>query len=138
MNPFNVSGKGKLFCISSGVPAPASVEIDMIVAKTLGKQAREAFISERLDKKEHFFDPVKKMKLKKIQSTTKTVKLKTAQNKIITYKQHSSVAIQLLVKSEAHGHVNVEELMKYPLSPVPYSLGTADDYMAKTDQSKGT
>ena len=27
--------------------------------------------------------------------------------------------------------------MKYPLSSVPHSLGTADGYMAKTDKSKG-
>ena len=137
MNPFNVPDEDKLYCISSGVPAPASVEKDMMAAESLGKQAKEAFITERLDMKERFFDPVKKMKLKTFQSSTKTVKLKTAQNKIITYKQHSSVALQLLVKSHAHGRVNVEELMQYPLSPIPYSLGTADGYMAKTDKSKG-
>ena len=137
MNPFNVPDEDKLYCISSGVPAPASVEKDMMAAESLGKQAKEAFITEQLDMKERFFDPVKKMKLKTFQSSTKTVKLKTAQNKIITYKQHSSVALQLLVKSHAHGRVNVEELMQYPLSPIPYSLGTADGYMAKTDKSKG-
>ena len=126
MNPFNVPNKDKLYCISSGVPAPASVEKDMMAAESLGKQAKEAFITERLDMKERFFDPVKKMKLKTFQSSTKTVKLKTAQNKIITYKQHSSVTLQLLVKSHAHGRVNVEELMQYPLS-----LGTADGCMGK-------
>ena len=87
--------------------------------------------------KKNFFSPVKKMKLRTFHSGNKTVKLKTAQNKIITYKQHSSVALQLLVKSQSHGHIDVDELLKYPLSPVPYSLGTADGFMAKTDKSKG-
>jgi len=41
------------------------------------------------------------------------------------------------VKSQAQGRVNVDELMKYPSSPLPYRLGTADGYMAKTDNSNG-
>ncbi len=45
--------------------------------------------------------------------------------------------IQLLVESQAQGRVNLDEVMKYPLSSVPYSLGTTDGYMAKNDKSKG-
>ncbi len=137
LNPFTVADHDKLYCISSGVPASASIEKDIMAAESLGKQAKESFIAERLETKEHFFDPVKKLKLKTFQSSAKTVKLRTAQNQIITYKQHSSVAIQLLVKSQAQGRINLDELMKYPLSSVPYSLGTTDGYMAKNDKSKG-
>ena len=46
------------------------------------------------------------------------------------------MAIQLLVKSQIHGQVNIEELMKYPISPVPYSLDTPDGYMTRTDKAK--
>lgn len=137
LNPFDVSDHDKLYCISSGAHAPEPVEKDMMTAEQLGKQAKETFIVDRLETKKNFFSPVKKMKLRTFHSGNKTVKLKTAQNKIITYKQHSSVALQLLVKSQSHGHIDVDELLKYPLSPVPYSLGTADGFMAKTDKSKG-
>ena len=136
-SPFDVPDHEKLYCISSGVPATLPIEKDIMRAEDAGRQAKEAFIADRLEKNQHFFEPVKKIKLKTFQSTVKTVKLKTAQNKIITYRQHSSVAIQLLVKSQPNKTVNIEELIKYPLSPVPYSLGTADGYMAKTDKSKG-
>jgi len=74
------------------------------------------------------------LKLKSFQSNSRKVKLKTADNKVITYRQHSSVALQLLVKSKQD--TELEELMKYPLSHVPYSLGTADGYMAKTNKAK--
>ena len=124
LNPFDVPDKRKLHCISSGAPAPAAVEKDMMAAESIGKQAKEKFIKERLYTKERFFDPVKKLNLETFQSGAKRVKAKTVENKIITYKQHSSVAIQLLVKLQTHGQVNIEELMKYPRSPVPYSLGT--------------
>ena len=33
--------------------------------------------------------------------------------------------------------MNIEELMKYPRSPVPYSIGTPDGYMTRTEKSKG-
>ena len=114
----------------------APVEKDMLTAEAREKQAKEAFITGRHDIEEQFFDSVKKLKLRTFKSTTKTVKLKIAQNKIITYKQDSSVALQLLVISQAHGRISVEELMKYSLSTVAYSLSTADDYMARTDKSR--
>ena len=28
-------------------------------------------------------------------------------------------------------------VLKYPLTPVPYAIGTADGFLAKTDKSKG-
>ena len=44
------------------------------------------------------------------------MKLKTAQNKVIFYRQHSSVVIQLLIKYQGLGRVNVDELVKYLLT----------------------
>ena len=33
--------------------------------------------------------------------------------------------------------IDMGELMKYPLMPVPSSIGTPDGYLLKTDKSKG-
>lgn len=35
------------------------------------------------------------------------------------------------------GNIEIEYLMKYPLTPVPYSLATADGFFFKTDKAKG-
>ena len=52
------------------------------------------------------------------------------------FKQHSNIALQLLVKSQQGNlGVDVKELMAFQLTPVPYSLGTADRFMSKTDKS---
>ena len=59
LKPFKVSDHDKPHCISSGVPTPAPVEEYMMTAEPLGKQANIAFITGRLDIKEHFFDPAK-------------------------------------------------------------------------------
>ena len=85
LNPFDVPDKGQLHCISSGAPAPAAVEKDMMAAESIGKQANQKFIKERLYTKERFFDPVKKLNLKTFQSGAKRVKAKTVENKIIRY-----------------------------------------------------
>ena len=87
-----------------------------MAAESIGKQAKERDFKESLHSEERLFDPIKKLKLKTFQSGATKVKVKTAENKVITYKQHSSVAIQLLVKSQTHGQVNIDELIKYPES----------------------
>ena len=43
------------------------------------------------------------------------------------FKQHSNIALQLLVKSQQGNlGVDVKELMAFQLTLVPYSLGTSD------------
>ena len=59
VNPFEVENKDVLCCISSGAPAPADVEEDLLSADMCGNKARDEFIEDRLVKeKASFFDPV--------------------------------------------------------------------------------
>ena len=52
------------------------------------------------------------------------------------FKQQSNVAFQLLVKSQQGNlDVDLQELMAFQLTAVPYSLGTADGFLVKTDKS---
>ena len=52
------------------------------------------------------------------------------------FKQKSNVAFQLLVKSQQRNiDVDLQELMSFQLTSVPYSLGTADGFLVKTDKS---
>lgn len=70
--------------------------------------------------------------------TKKRVKLKTSERKVIEYKQQGDIAFQLMVKAQSSGsQLNLREIMKYSLTPVPYSIGTSDNFFAKTDKSKG-
>ena len=87
--------------------------------------------------KDHFFDPVKKMRLKTMGDSKKSVKLTTAKNKVIEYRQQGNIFLQLLIRSQEGMKVEIEDLMKYPLTPIPYSLATADGFFNKTDKSKG-
>ena len=41
------------------------------------------------------------------------------------------------MRSQRGGKVEIKDLMKYPLTPVPYRLATADGFFNQTDKSKG-
>ena len=78
------------------------------------------------------------MNLKRMEDMGKNVKVKTANNKTVEYRQQGNVAMQLLVRSQTPElKIDLADLMKYPLTPEPFSIGTADGCFAKTDKSKG-
>ncbi|KAK6184936.1 hypothetical protein SNE40_007284 [Patella caerulea] len=140
INPFTILDKTKLYCLSSGAPASLQVTTDVLKADDAGLKAKQAFIRERLETSEKFFDPIKRLNLKTMATMNKSIKLTTTQNKTIEYKQQSDIAIKLLVKSQhlpEGTKLDLEKLMTFELTPVPYSLGTADGFLAKTDKSKG-
>ena len=78
------------------------------------------------------------MNLKTMEDMGKKVKVKSSKNKEMQYRQQGNIAMQLLVQSQKPEiNIDLADLMKYPLTPVPFSIGTADGCLAKTDKSKG-
>ena len=68
----------------------------------------------------------------------KVVKLKTSKNKVVEYKQQSNIAFQHLVKSQKQeAKLNMQHLLSYPITTVPYSISTADGFLASTHEAKG-
>ena len=136
INPFDVPDKERLIILSSGATVPNEIEKDVLRAEEAGRSEKEKFITERLDTREHFFEPVKRLNLKVMADMSKRVTLKSTQNKVTEYKHQGNVAFQLLVKSQ-EGDLNMvlKQLMTYQLTPVPYSLATADGFLAKTDKT---
>ena len=69
-------------------------------------------------------------------TTSAKGKLRSRQNKVTELKQQGNVAFQLLVKSEqGELDIDLKELMAFQLTPIPYSLGTADGFLFNTDKS---
>ena len=63
--------------------------------------------------------------------------VKTLSNHEAQYKQQANVAFQLLVLSQKQSEkIDMRKLIKYPLMPMPTSIGTPDGYLLKTDKSK--
>lgn len=55
---------------------------------------------------------------------------------VIQYREQSDLAFMLLVKSQClEQPIDLSELMKYSLTPVPHSLGTSDGFFNKTNKA---
>ena len=101
----------------------------MLRAEAIGREGKEIIIKKRLQQKLKFFDPIKKLKLKTMAITAKSVKVKSSANKVIELKQQGNIAFQLLLRSQdVNAPMNLEKVMTYQLTPIPYCLGTTDGF----------
>jgi len=133
--PFDQSlEKDKLYNVSSGAAVPEEITRDLLKAEEKGAKARTDFVEQRIKRNANFFEPISKMGLKTMADTTKKVKLTSSRSKVVEYKYQGNIVIKLLVKSETH-QLDLAEVMKYSLTPVPYSIGTGDGFLAKTNKA---
>ena len=139
IDPFDVEAHQKLYCLSSGVGVDMETAQDVLRAEKVGKEIKETLIKERLEEKEMFFELIAKAKLKSMSSRTKSAKLLTSSNKVVQYKQEENAAFRLLMRLYNHpgARLDLQELMSYPLTPIPYSIATADGFFAETNKAKG-
>ena len=87
INPFMVEDHDKLISVSSGAAATADIASDVLRAEAAGKEAKETFIRDRLEKNDNFFEPIKRLNLKTLGDMNKKLKVTTANNKVVQYKQ---------------------------------------------------
>ena len=67
----------------------------------------------------------------------KTVVVKTTNNRELLYRPQSNIAFQLLVRAQEQPEkIELKELVKYPLMPVPSAIGTVDGFLLKTNKAK--
>ena len=113
VNPFEVENKDFLYYISSGAPALADVEEDLLSADMSGNKARDEFIEDRLVKKTaSFFDPVKKQRLKTFASLAKCVKLTGSEKKLRQMRAERNIFGQLVPLSLKH-NISMEKTLRY-------------------------
>ena len=86
-HPWKIADKERLYCLASGTTVSEEIEIDILRADELGETLKNTFIQERLKHghEKHFFDPVRRQKLKTMEDNNKTVSLTTSQGKLIQY-----------------------------------------------------
>ena len=138
LNPFNIDdhNKDKLFSLSSGKPASEKVQENLLNYVDTGERAAEFFIQKRLvEKTIKFQDPMKKLNLHTFNSMAVVKSLSSSKKKTIQIKAERNLLGRLLLLSQEND-ISLEKLFKYPLSPIPWSLATADGGLVKTDKSK--
>lgn len=136
INPFDQTmDKSQLYSISSGAPVPDDTTQDLLNAERYGEKARAQFLQERLKTGEKFFEPIKRQNLKTMADVQRKVKLTSSASKVVEYRHTGNIVTHLLVKPQ-ECKLDMAELMKYCLTPVPYCIGTADNYLAKTNKAQ--
>ena len=133
LSPFDTSLDKDAICnVSSGAAVPEEIMKDLLT----GTKARTKFVEQRLKRYTNFFQPITKMGLKTMADTKKKVKLNSSQSKVIECNHQGNIVTKLLVKSQSH-QLGIAEVMKYSLTPVPYSIGTANEFLAKINKGAG-
>ena len=83
-NPFMIADKERLYCLASGAPVPLDVETDVLQAEATGKDAKGDFVDVlKNGEAGSFFFPIKKKKLKTMETCSKKVTLTSSQGKVV-------------------------------------------------------
>ena len=100
INPFDAEVKDNLVVLSSGATVPDDIAKDILDAEKSGKEARDKFINDRLEKNKDFYEPIKKINLKTFKDMNMKMKVTAKENKVIQYREQSNKALYLRVQSQ--------------------------------------
>ena len=134
-NPFDPSIE-QLTSIVSGRIALQDVEKDLMNAHEKGEQLFHAFVEERLvNKTKDFYSPVTRANLKTFSSMKAGSTMKMADGRKYILKADSKVFHQMLVIAQTR-KLDMRDVLKYSLGPIPWSIATADGMLLKSVKSK--
>lgn len=116
--------------IASGVEATEKIENDLLTAKETGRREFEAFVHKRLQSSEvAFHAPLQKCALKSFGDLLMKKQSKSASSDTII-KADRGLFAKMVVTAKSR-EMDMEEVLKYPLGPLPWSLATPDGAPAK-------
>jgi len=124
-----------VYCLSSSQPASDAVSASLLSYVSVGEEAAQAFIQQRLvEKSVKFHHPMHKLKLKTFQNMAVRKKLASSKQKTVKVKAERNLLGQLLMLCQSYD-VCLDKLFTYPLAPIPWCLATADGSMCKTNKA---
>ncbi len=135
MNPFTIQPTSELFCLATGKALPEPIKEDLLQCYSKGKEWRKEFQAECTADPSRFEKPIEKRKIQNAAQTAVKTKVKTKDQKLIEVQGTRDLFGRLLYLSTTSG-VNMENVLKFPLTPVPLALGHVDGTMNHTDKSK--
>lgn len=133
INPFAESESNEICHLASGATASEHLEQDLLTAHDRGKEALMLYIQKRLVSNEvGFYEAIPKLKLANFTSVAKAVKISGTD---ISLKADRNLFARLLVIAQTRD-MDLREVFKHSLGPLPWSLTSTDGSLGKTDKSK--
>ena len=134
VDPFNES-TDCLVNLSSGIRASVDIESDMLNAHSKGSDALQQFVEDRLKTgKTSFHDPLPAMRLKTFCDTAGKKNV-TCQGRNVVLWADRNLFARLTVLAQNH-QMDMREVLKRSLGPLPWVLAAADGSLAKTSKAK--
>ena len=137
MNPFTQTiDKDHLFNIATGKAAQDDTAAFLLEVPLTGSKAKDEFIEGCAEDSSRFSQPIKRQKIKNFASQAGKFKVSSAsEKKLVTVTMTRDLFGSILFHA-LQSKVDMEEVLKYPLTPVPLSLCHPDGIMQKTPKSK--
>lgn len=132
INPFGLT-TDELMSISTGITAPKSVVSDLITAQEQGEKAYQEFVDSRLKTGTSFYAPLKKLQLKSFGSLKVKTKAKSGNKETVLKADYQLFSRMLLIASSRK--MDMKEVLKHPLGPLPWSLANCDGTAKKTNKA---
>ena len=128
-NPFEMADN--LVSLSSGSITSSALKEDLLKAEEKGKSALMSFVQDRLTNSAvGFFETLPRLKLGKFGEVKKTV---NQGGKSFVLQADRNLFARLLVIGQSR-QIDLRDLLTHELGPVPWSLGTYDGSLAKTNK----
>ncbi len=135
MNPFTLQPSSELFCLATGKALPEPIKVDLLQCYSKGKEWRNEFQTECAADPSRFEKPIKKRKIKNASQAAVKAKVTTKDQKLVEVQGTRDLFGRLLYLSTTSG-VDMENVLRFPLTPVPLALGHVDGTMNSADKSK--
>lgn len=136
MNPFSSTiEKDHLFNIASGKAASTETAEFLLNVWTLGYSARDCFIMDCNNDPEAYKNPIKRQKVKNFASEAGNYKISMKNKSLVSVSMTRDLFGSILYHA-LQAEVDMEQILKYPLTPVPLSMSHVDGTMMKTPKSK--
>ena len=136
LNPFDESvDPNYLFNLSSGEPVPNDLATNILNIHNEGLMLADDFINKRINSNEvSFHHAISRNKTFTFSKTKQKVVIKKKNVKIVEVNRNF-LATLLCYNMETGKAINFANALKYPLSPVPLSIGNADGTKRKTNKT---
>jgi len=134
INPFEIAdNKNMLINIGSGKAASPNVTNFFTNVESIGRKAKDKFIEECNINPKRFEETIKKRKLFTFASEGKTYRMKGTSEKVEAVRIERDLFGSILYLA-LENKIDIGEVLKYPLTPVPLSLCHTDGTMFKTQK----
>ncbi|KAG1714163.1 hypothetical protein GQR58_001793 [Nymphon striatum] len=130
-NPFGKDPSDQVN-ISTGTVASPEVATDMLSAHEKGEHAYKEFKQQRLQKRDCFHNPIKKMWLKTF-STMKSKPIKGTTKEIALNADRRLFGNMVLIAQSRK--LEMHDVLSHPLGPLPWTLANGDGTMKKTNKA---